>query len=159
MAERQQLTWLLKRFQELSVDELYDIMYIRQQVFIVEQNCPYSDLDKKDQQAWHLSGYIPTSSSGGELAAYARILAPGVSYSEPAIGRIVTAPKWRGHHFGIALMQEALRRAEQLFGKRDIRIGAQTYLIDWYGRFGFVPVGERYDEDGIEHVEMLRKGH
>ncbi len=156
MSRSRTLSWRFKRFEALTTEELYTILYLRQQIFVVEQNCPYSDMDNLDQNAWHLSGYIPDSSENGELVTYARILAPGVSYSEPAIGRIVTAAKWRGHYFGVALMHQAIAKVGELFGQRDIRIGAQTYLTDWYARFGFVPVGEPYDEDGIEHIQMVR---
>ena len=144
--------WSLKSFQELSVDELYALMRLRQEVFIVEQNCPYLDADGKDKYAHHLMGY-----NNGKLVAYARLLPPGVSYTEASIGRVITATDERGKAFGQALMLKAIEEMQNLYGQAHIRIGAQQYLKAFYESFGFEQEGEPYLEDGIPHIIMLRQ--
>lgn len=127
-------------------------MKLRQEVFIVEQNCPYLDADGKDLKSHHLMGYL-----GKELVAYSRLVFPGVSYKEISIGRVVSSGKYRQKGYGQELMRESIRQIEQLYGKVDIRIGAQQYLQRFYESFGFVWEGEPYMEDGIPHIIMLRK--
>jgi ElaA protein len=144
------LTWHDKAFDELSVHELYAVLALRSRVFVVEQTCVYLDLDGKDERARHLLGV----DEAGTLVAYARIFAPGESYPETAIGRVVTSPEVRKRGHGEELMREAITRATARHG-RSIRIGAQRYLERFYRRLGFVPEGEPYDEDGIPHVEMV----
>jgi ElaA protein len=140
-------------FDDLTLQELYDIMSLRQEVFIVEQNCPYLDADGKDQHAWHLSG----TNSAGQLIAYARLLPKGVSYTGYAsIGRVVTAPSVRRSGAGRLLMQETIRICLQLFGPVPLKISAQEYLREFYASFGFDPIGETYLEDGIPHIAMIR---
>lgn len=143
--------WIYKTFLELTNQELYDLLALRVEVFVVEQNCPYQDVDGKDQKAHHLLGYI-----GDELAAYSRITFPGVRFPEVSIGRIVTARKYRGKGLGKQLTDEALKRIEAGYGPVPVRISAQSYLISFYRSFGFVPEGEEYLEDGILHKEMIR---
>lgn len=147
----EQLHWTLKPFKDLSPKELYAIMQLRIEVFIVEQNCVFQDADNKDKYCQHLMGW-----SDDELAAYARIVPPGVSYPEPSIGRIITSPQHRGTGAGKALVTKAIDLLEGLHGIQPIRIGAQLYLEKFYGSFGFVSEGEVYLEDGIDHIIMLR---
>ena len=146
------LTWQLKHFKELSGTELYNLMRVRQEVFIVEQTCPYLDADGKDIYCQHLTGYVD-----GEIAAYARIVPPHVSYNEPSIGRVITTAKYRTGGYGKLLMQKAITETINAYGAVDIRIGAQLYLKNFYESFGFVQQGEVYDEDGIDHIIMLRR--
>jgi ElaA protein len=147
------IQWRLKTFAELSNTELYELMRLRQEVFIVEQNCPYLDADNKDLYCHHLLGYIENN-----LAAHSRLVPAGVSYTEPSIGRVVTSPKYRGKEYGKLLMHESLAAIEKMWGKVAVRIGAQQYLQKFYEGFGFVWEGEPYLEDGIPHIIMLRKG-
>lgn len=151
-AQSSELSWQCLAFDELDTRTLYALLALRMSVFVVEQNCPYQELDGKDQQAWHLLGYRQ-----GELLATARILAPGASYSgASSIGRVVSAASQRGTGLGQALMAEAVNACLTLFPAYPIRIGAQAHLDAFYRRFGFVPAGATYLEDGIAHIEMTR---
>lgn len=145
-----QINWIQKKFEDLSISELYAILRLRTEVFVVEQNCVFQDMDNKDQKSEHLMGWI-----GNDLVAYVRILPPGLSYDEPSIGRVVSDPKYRGMGAGRALMEEAIKRTVDLYGEQPIRIGAQLYLNAFYHSLGFVNQGDIYLEDGIEHVEMI----
>lgn len=147
------MNWSIKYFKELSAAELYEIMQLRAEVFIVEQNCPYQDADGKDPKSYHLCGH----NADGKLMAYARILPKDVSYAEASIGRVVSSPKVRGTGAGRELMEQSLLEIEKLFGKVAVRIGAQMYLQKFYEDFGFVREGDEYDEDGIPHIIMLKK--
>lgn len=141
-------------FQELSLQQLYQIMQLRQEVFVVEQNCPYLDADGKDQVGYHLMG----QDTNGQLMAYTRLLPKGISYEQyVSIGRVVTSPKTRGTGMGKLLMQESLKAIEALFPATDIKISAQSYLIKFYESFGFQTVGESYLEDDIPHIAMIKK--
>lgn len=142
--------WILKPFYELTLDELYALLQLRMEVFIVEQNCVYQDCDDKDQESHHLMAWC-----NGKLAAVTRLLPPGVSYAEPSIGRVITSPAFRGMKLGRELMTRSIESCYELFGKQPIRIGAQQYLKTFYESFGFRQVGEPYDEDGIQHIKML----
>jgi ElaA protein len=144
--------FILKPFNELTTKELYEILSLRQSVFIVEQNCPYMDCDGKDFFASHLMGYT----GDGALVAYARIIDPGISYIEVSIGRVVTAIPHRKFGLGKLLMAEALKTINNIYGNVPVKIGAQSYLLDFYESFGF-ETGEAYIEDGIPHHIMLRK--
>ncbi|MDB5201767.1 MAG: family N-acetyltransferase [Ferruginibacter sp.] len=144
------MTWTCKKFEELSLDELYDIMQLRSKVFVLEQNCAYLDPDGKDKKAYHLCGWDDQL-----LVAYARLLAPGISYPEASIGRVVSDPDHRRKGAGKQLMQNAITAAYDIFDPEAIRIGAQLYLLDFYTALGFRQVSEIYLEDGIEHIEML----
>jgi ElaA protein len=143
--------WTLKPFDELSVRELYEILRLRSEVFVVEQNCVFLDMDRKDPYCFHLMGW-----AGDQLAAYARIVPPGVSYGEPSIGRVVSSPHFRGKRAGRTLMEQAIEQVHTLYGPVPIRIGAQQYLEGFYGSLGFVQEGEMYLEDGIPHIIMLK---
>lgn len=145
------MRWHAVPFAELSVDELYELLTLRQLVFVVEQRCPYLDCDGKDRAALHLLG----RDDDGRLVAYARLLPAGVSFAEASIGRVVTHPDVRRTGAGRELMTEAITRTRTVFGAGPIRIGAQRYLERFYQELGFRIASAPYDEDGIPHVEML----
>jgi ElaA protein len=145
------LNWNLVTFPKLTVEELYDLLALRQLVFCVEQKCPYLDCDGKDQQSLHLLG----RDESGRLLAYARLVPAGVTFDEPSIGRVVNHPDVRRSGVGKELMREAVARAVGTFGARPIRIGAQLYLKRFYEELGFAVASAIYDEDGIPHVQML----
>lgn len=127
-------------------------MALRQEVFIVEQECPYLDADNKDQACWHLMGF----GEDNKLEAYARLLPKGIIYQDAvSIGRITTSPDRRGKGGGKELLEMSLKWIEELFGKGLIRIGAQSYLVEFYRRFGFISTGKEYLEDDIPHTEMV----
>ncbi|MGK0359536.1 MAG: ElaA protein [Bradymonadia bacterium] len=143
--------WHWTRFSGLDAPALYRVVALREAVFVVEQNCAYLDCDGLDLQAWHLLGW-----RGATLVAYLRVLPPDLVYPDKqAIGRVVVAPQARGTGLGADLMREGIRRAEAL-GPEPIKISAQAYLEDWYGRLGFVTSGAGYLEDGIPHLPMIR---
>jgi len=145
------MNWILKKFSELTPHELYTILQLRNEVFVVEQNCVYQDADDKDQQALHFMGW-----NDNRLAAYTRIIPPGVVYPEPSVGRVVTSPAERGTGIGKVLMEETIQQIYNLYGNTPIRIGAQFYLQKFYTSLGFQQTSEIYLEDGIEHIEMIR---
>jgi ElaA protein len=145
------LTWILKKFADLSPQELYAILQLRNVVFAIEQNCVYPDMDDKDQPAYHLMGW-----KNEKLVAYTRIIPPDIIYPEPSIGRVVTAPSARGEGFGKQLMEKSIEQLYHLFGQTPIKIGAQFYLKRFYAAFGFIQSSDIYLEDGIEHIEMVR---
>ena len=145
------ISWQCKFFTDLSSSELYQILQLRNEVFIVEQNCVYQDCDDKDLGAYHLTGW-----EGGKLIAYTRLLAKGVSYEDAAsIGRVVTSSSVRGKKIGKWLMENSMKEIYRLFGKVPIRISAQLYLKRFYESFSFVQMSGVYMEDGIEHISML----
>lgn len=144
------MEWTYKFFDELTTTELYDILWLRSRVFVVEQNCVYLDTDYKDQKSYHLMGKI-----NNILVAYVRILPPGLSYEEASIGRVITNPDFRGNGYGIDLMNLAIEKTLSQFNANSIKIGAQLYLHKFYSDLGFVQSGEEYLEDGIPHIEML----
>ena len=146
------LEWKCKKFDTLTAAELYGIMKIRSEVFVVEQNCVYLDADDKDVEAYHLFTYI-----SGAIAAYARILAPQICYKEPSIGRVLTSPLQRKRGIGILLMEEAIKQTQHIYETKEIKIGAQLYLKKFYEEFGFEKTSEQYVEDGIPHIEMALK--
>jgi ElaA protein len=146
------MNWILKPFDDLTPKELYKILQLRNEVFIVEQNCPYQDCDNKDIYAWHLMGMRED-----RLLAYSRLLAPGISYSESSIGRIVSSPSTRKTGMGKKLMQESIEQIRNLFHTDTIRIGAQLYLQKFYESFGFIRDGDIYLEDNIPHIQMLKE--
>ncbi|MGL6558950.1 GNAT family N-acetyltransferase [Aeromonas dhakensis] len=146
------MNWILKPWCELTTDELYDLLALRVEVFVVEQTCPFQDLDGLDRRdgVLHLLGW-----QDGALVAYARLMAPGVAKSEQVvIGRVVTAPEARGDGLGHRLMQQALQECAQLWPGVSIYLGAQAHLQGFYGRHGFTAVGEPYLEDDIPHIGM-----
>jgi len=144
-----QLTWVFKKFDELTAAELYAIMQLRNEVFVVEQNCVYQDADNKDQRSWHFTGW-----DGDSLVAYTRIIPPGISYDAPSIGRVVTSPKYRKTGAGRKLMEMSITKTLSQFNSAEIKIGAQVYLTKFYQSFGFCQSSAEYLEDGIPHIEM-----
>ncbi len=142
--------WHCKAFKNLTPDELYQIIRLRNEVFVVEQNCIFQDADNKDQECFHLMGWIE-----GELAAYTRLAPAGYIYAEVSIGRVVTSPKYRRNKIGYALMKKSIEECKQIFGITNIKIGAQYYLKNFYAAFGFKQISDIYLEDGIEHIYML----
>ena len=149
---RGELDWQFVPFQSLLPQQLYAALQLRGEVFMVEQNCVFQDLDGADDQAMHLLGL-----SDGELLAYARCFPAGVKFAEASIGRVLTRASARGLGLGHDLMREAIDRLVGQWGPQPIRIGAQAHLEGFYAQHGFVPVGQTYLEDGIPHIEMLRK--
>lgn len=143
----------LKYFTNLTNNELYAIMRLRQRVFVLEQNCAFVDCDNLDQPAWHLMCYT----DNGILAAYCRLLPLHVAYpSYASIGRVVSEPDLRRGGYGRQIMAEALKNCEKLFGNAPLKIGAQLYLKHFYESFGFIAIGQVYIEDDIEHILMIR---
>lgn len=142
--------WQCKSFDELTTKELYKILQLRNEVFVVEQNCPYQDCDNKDFKSYHFTG-----SQGDTLIAYCRILPPGISYSKAAsIGRVVTSPIARRQQLGKILLSKSLETLYILFGEVPVKIGAQLYLKKFYESFSFTKQGDTYLEDGIPHITM-----
>jgi ElaA protein len=144
------LNWIFKSFEELTATELYAILQLRCEVFVVEQNCVYLDIDGKDKKSLHLMAW-----QGDELAAYTRLVPAGVSFTEASIGRVLSSPKYRGLGIGITLMQKSIHHTLESYQTNKIRIGAQLYLKNFYEGFGFVAQRDEFLEDGIPHVEML----
>ena len=143
---------VVKEFGELSNIELYDILKLRAEVFVVEQNCPYQDMDDKDQNSLHLMFW-----ENDYLIAYTRLLDKGISYPEYAsIGRVVTSPTIRGKGIGKKLMAESIKVCIKHFGKTAIKISAQFHLKTFYEEFGFVTTGHQYLEDNIPHIAMIK---
>jgi ElaA protein len=147
------IEWSTKHFSELNVDELYAILRLRSEVFVVEQNCVFLDMDNNDQIAYHTMGWL-----NGELIATTRLFDVDQSYpGYQSIGRVVGSPRHRGIGAGKALMQYSISECERLFGKHPIKIGAQLYLKKFYSELGWEQAGEMYYEDAIEHIPMIRK--
>ena len=146
------IQWYCKKFKELSVTELYEIMKLRSEVFVVEQNCVYLDADDKDEKCHHYYGV-----ENGIIAAYARLLPPNVSFKEASIGRVLTAPTQRRKGLGIILMQKCIAKTLALFDTTSIKIGGQLYLKSFYEGLQFKQCSNVYDEDGIPHIEMIFK--
>jgi len=144
------IIWKCKHFKDLSAYELYDILRLRNEVFVVEQNCVFQDADNKDQHCYHLCGL-----KNDQLIAYVRLVPPGISYDEPSIGRVVTSPSERRTGAGRLLMQKAIEECFKIFEKQNIKIGAQLYLKEFYESLRFRQVSGVYLEDNIPHVEML----
>jgi ElaA protein len=145
------LKWF--QFSELSTETLYAILALRQEVFVVEQDCAYLDADGRDRHAWHLVA----TNQAGECVGYLRVVAPGFRFSEPSIGRVVTRREFRREGIGAVIVREGIRKSREVFGPIPIRISAQAHLQRYYGTLGFVTEGDGnpYDEDGIPHVQML----
>jgi len=146
------MNWILKNFDSLTPYELYAILRLRSEVFVVEQNCVFLDMDNADQHCHHLMGW-----QDDFLLAYSRLVPPGLSYKEASIGRVVTSPAGRGSGMGKALIEKSIEEVFNLYGNGPIKIGAQFYLKNLYTAFGFEQIGDIYDEDGIDHIKMIRK--
>jgi len=142
----------IKTFNELSISELYGILRLRSEVFVVEQNCVYLDIDNKDQIAWHL--FIKDDE---QIIAYARIFRAGDYFDNASIGRVVVKKEYRGQDLGKEIMQIALDFILNNLKENSIEISGQTYLNKFYSELGFVPVGETYLEDGLPHQKMILK--
>lgn len=146
-----QVIWTCKKFEELTTPELYCILNLRSQVFVVEQNCVYLDTDGKDASSYHFCGWLHN-----QLVAYCRLLPPGIAYTQLAsIGRVVTHPAHRNDGYGKIMMTKAIEKTYEIFKVSTIKIGAQQYLIKFYSNLGFRVTSDSYMEDGIPHVEMM----
>ncbi|MBO1255591.1 GNAT family N-acetyltransferase [Alteromonas sp. 5E99-2] len=147
------IKWLYKRFNELTNLELYALLRLRSEIFVVEQNCVYADIDNKDtsSEVIHILAYTV---NGGELVACARCLPPGVSYNGASIGRVAVHQSCRGEGIARTLMNNAIRTCQEQWSKKDIEIGAQLYLKPFYESVGFKQTTKPYDEDGIMHLDM-----
>jgi ElaA protein len=151
------IRWQFLRFDALTPSQLYALLQLRSQVFVVEQKCVYQDMDGGDPHAVHLLGSVD-----GQLLACARCFAQGIlfeqgaQYHEASIGRVVTHASLRGQGAGHALIREAITQMQALWGAQSIRISAQAHLKDFYSHHGFAVVGAAYDEDGIPHLPMVR---
>lgn len=146
------LIWECKRFPNIPLKQFYRILRARQEVFILEQNCNYLDCDGKDKKSYHMLAYKKQ-----DVAAYMRILPPGLSYKEASMGRILTTKKYRGKGIGKELMERGLAFSKEKLKYRFIRMSAQSYLVPFYSNFGFQITGKEYLEDNIPHTEMILK--
>ena len=146
-----EITFKIKRFNELSTSELYSLLQLRSEVFVVEQNCVYQDVDGKDNKAIHVLGYLDT-----ELAAYSRLFDKGIYFEEASIGRVVVSPKLRDKKLGHDLMQVSIAAVKEHFKEHNITISAQEYLKKFYESHGFVQTSEMYLEDDIPHIQMKK---
>ncbi|MES2575597.1 MAG: GNAT family N-acetyltransferase [Bacteroidota bacterium] len=146
-----EIQWKIKSFDELSVNELYHILKLRSEIFVVEQNCVYLDIDGKDTLALHLFGEFE-----GKIVAYSRLFKPGITFENASIGRVVVDADYRDRKWGHDLMREAIAGIQSHFGESKIIIGAQLYLKKFYESHGFLQTSEMYLEDDIPHIEMER---
>jgi ElaA protein len=142
----------IKAFKDLTVDELYAILQLRETVFVVEQNCVYHDIDNIDQVCYHL---FSVDQNTEKIIAYTRLVPANIKFDVPAIGRLISDKSYRGKGLGRALMVKSIEETCRLFNTNVIKISAQTYLLDFYSSLGFKSISQTYDEDGIEHVDML----
>ena len=147
-----ELKWKIKPFEALNVNELYDLLKLRSEIFVVEQNCVYLDLDGKDKKALHLIGEYDN-----KIVAYVRLFDAGISFDNASIGRVVLDADYRDRKWGHDLMREAISAIKSNFNKEKITIGAQLYLKKFYESHGFVQSSEMYLEDDIPHIEMIRE--
>jgi ElaA protein len=141
----------VKSFEELTPQELYSVLQLRSEIFVVEQNCVYQDMDDKDQKALHLLGM-----KNGNLVAYTRIFKPGDYFEFASIGRVLVSQNQRQHKYGYDIMNASIETVKEYFNTTEIKIGAQCYLKKFYNNLGFKEVGEGYLEDGIPHIHMIR---
>ncbi len=145
--------WFIVHYKDLSLDQFHDILALRVEVFIIEQDCPYQEVDGKDKEAFHVFAL----DDQGTCLATARILPEGVSYTEPSIGRVAVKMSARGTGIGHELMKRCNAFMEKEFVAKDVRISAQTYLKKYYEQHGFEFTGKSYLEDNIPHIEMLKR--
>lgn len=143
------IEWKIKPFKELSTGELYDVLRLRAEVFVVEQNCVYQDIDGKDIKAMHLLGH-----ADGKIVAYSRLFNAGDYFDDASIGRVVIDKNYRDKKWGHDMMREAIAGIRRHFGEDRITISAQSYLKEFYAQHGFVAVGDEYLEDDIPHFRM-----
>ncbi|SHG00437.1 ElaA protein [Flavobacterium segetis] len=144
--------WKIKSFDSLTVHELYDLLQLRSEIFVVEQNCVYLDLDGKDKVALHLIGEFEN-----KIVAHARLFKAGISFDNASIGRVTVSAAYRDRKWGHELMQQAIAGIQLNFGESKITIGAQLYLKNFYESHGFIQTSEMYLEDDIPHIEMVRE--
>ncbi len=148
-----EIQYVVKDYNTLSTEELYAILRLRQEVFIVEQNCPYLDADGRDQPSHHVMGWAE-----GQLHTYARLVPKGISYSDyVSIGRVITSAETRGKGYGKALMEKSIEAIKRLYPSENIKISAQVYALPFYAALGFKAIGEEYLEDDIPHQAMSLK--
>lgn len=145
------IQWTWKHFSSLTTNELYDIIRVREEVFVVEQGLSYVDCDGHDLKAWHMMGYVE-----GELAVYLRAFAPGDKFKEAAFGRVLVLKRFRGNGLGRELTSQGLKMIQSTFGAVPVRISAQAYLENFYQDFGFITEGSAYIEEGIPHLQMVK---
>ncbi len=146
------MNWTIKKFKELNVEEIYKILALRNEVFIVEQECPYLDCDNKDLNSYHLF-----LKKNGDIVAYLRIIEKGISYSEVSIGRVAVNKSYRGKGISRKMMLKAIEFIENNLNEYSIKIQAQAYLLNFYSSLGFKAVSQEYLEDNIPHIDMLYK--
>ena len=151
--KQEDIRWATKNFSALSLGELYKILQLRQEVFILEQACVYSDLDNKDQLSHHLMAW-----NGENLVAYTRLIPSGISYTDSlSIGRVVIATAFRGKGLGYELMSRSIESLHKIYGEGTIKIGAQKHLKSFYNKLNFEQTSEPYMDAGIPHIEMTRR--
>lgn len=138
-------------FDRLKIEQLYQLLQLRSEVFVVEQDCVYQDIDGKDQKALHILGYVKD-----ELVAYTRVFAPGIYFKEAAIGRVVVKKEYRKHNYGHEILKASINAIEHSYNTAEIKLSAQTYLTRFYESHGFTQIGEGYLEDGIPHIAMVK---
>ena len=143
----------VKTFSELTIHELHDLMQLRSQVFVVEQDCVYQDIDGKDRKALQILGFHDS-----KLGAYARCFSPGLYFEEAAIGRIVVDEDYRSAGYGDEIVQASIKAIEAHYTSGNIKLSAQTYLIRFYEKHSFIAEGPEYLEDGIPHIAMVKQG-
>lgn len=146
------INWQCKHFYDLSVNELYCILQLRTEIFVVEQKCLFQDMDGHDKDAYHVMGW-----KDGELVAHTRLLAPGQTYDEQSIGRVVVKATARASGLGKELMQYSAEKSFELFGHNPIKIGAQLYLKKFYEPLGYIQCSDVYDDVGIDHIKMIKQ--
>ncbi|MDR2953840.1 MAG: GNAT family N-acetyltransferase [Prevotella sp.] len=149
---KEELTWKVSKFDELSTNELYGILHLRCKIFIMEQDAPYLDMDYKDQKALHLHGYMDD-----QLIAYCRMFRSGDYFDEASIGRVTVAKEYRRYGYGHDLMERAIDAEKEILGETTITISAQLYLQKFYESHGFIRISDVYLEDGLPHIRMVKK--
>jgi len=156
------MQWILKKYDELTLDEFHNILQLRINVFVVEQNCPYPELDGKDKMAYHFfalltDGKSSVDKNSNQVIAYTRIFKPGEYYEQAAIGRVVVHPDFRKDGMGYKLIVKSIAQIKKIHKTTEIKIGAQTYLKKFYKSLGFRKIGDGYIEDGIPHIYMIKE--
>ena len=149
------MKWIIKKFKDLTVVELHDIIRLRLNIFVVEQDCVYLDLDGKDFEAYHF--FCKLDDGSEKIIAYTRLFGPHQYYKEAAIGRVVVDKEYRKDGLGFDLMSKSIDQIEALYDTKTIKVGAQRYLQKFYESLGFVSTGDFYMEDGIPHMYMVRE--
>ena len=142
----------IKKFSELTTNELYEILQLRSEVFVVEQDCVYQDIDFKDQKALHVIGI-----KKNKIVAYTRVFKSGDYFEKPSIGRVVVTEKERINKYGFQIMKASIKAIDTFFNEKEIKISAQKYLKKFYESLDFEMIGEEYLEDGIPHIGMIKK--